>query len=494
MNRRTFLSIGAGAAWLPRAYGAGAKPPNILYIMSDDHSARTVSAYGSTRNKTPNIDRIGREGMRLDNCFCVDSICTPSRAAILTGKYGHMTGVRNLGDRLKADQQTFPQLLHKAGYQTGLVGKYHLSNNDCEDPPQGFDYWNILPGQGRYFDPMMYEMGKEQKYTGYTTDIITDHCLAFLKRRDRSRPFLLLCHHKAPHGLWEYDQKHAGMYSGAMEEPQTFWDDYRNRSKAMARNEYNFHNQAARMDSPNWPTGRLNTEGMDERARKAAAYQKFLRDYLRCVASVDDNVGRLLNYLDEERLARDTIVIYTSDQGAFTGEHGFYDKRLFYEDSIRMPFLVRYPREIRSGTASPAMALNVDFAPTLLDYAGLKAPADMQGRSMRPVLAARTPKDWRRSMFYVYYMHTQLPPHYGVRTQRYKLIAFPQTKEWELFDLKEDPAEMNSVWGDPRYASVQAELTAELAALRKQLKVGDEELPPAHGRGEGGRAQKKKKG
>ena len=476
ISRRNALFSLVGAT---AGRAAAAKPPNILYIMADDHSAQAIGAYGSTRNQTPHIDRIGREGVRMESCFCVDSICTPSRAAILTGKYGHMTGVRNLNERLDSRQQTFPQLLQKAGYQTGLVGKYHLSAGDIENPPSGFDYWSVFPGQGKYFDPLMYEMGKERQMKGYATDIVTDLSLQFLEKRDRQKPFAMLVHHKAPHGLWEFDPKHAEMYAGRMAEPENLWDDYQNRSSAGAKNEYNFENQAARMDSPKWPTGRLDTTGMDARGKKAAAYQKFMRDYARTVAAVDDNVGRLLAYLDRENLVRDTVVIYTSDQGAFTGEHGWYDKRFFYEESIRMPFLIRYPRELAAGKVAGGMALNVDFAPTLLDFAGLAAPADMQGRSFRPLLAGKMPADWRKAMFYVYYMRTALPPHYGVRTDRYKLIRFPLTNEWELFDLREDPREMKSVYGKPQYASVEADLKNDMTRLCRELKIPEGELPSA---------------
>jgi arylsulfatase A-like enzyme len=461
-----------------RARGA-AKPPNLLYIMADDHSARTVGAYGSTRNRTPQIDRIAAEGVRLSNCFCVDSICTPSRATILTGKYGHITGVRNLNDRLDSRHQTFPRLLQDAGYQTALVGKYHLSGSDIQNPPRGFDYWSILPGQGRYFDPIMFEMGKERRFQGYVTDLITDLSLEFLKKRDRSRPFALLVHHKAPHGLWEFDQKHADMYAGKTEEPGDFWDDYRNRSSAAGKSEFNFDRLASRMEAESHPTGRLNTTELDAKGKKAASYQKFIRDYLRCVAAVDDNVGRMLDYVDREGIARDTIVVYTSDQGAFTGEHGFYDKRFMYEDSIRMPFLIRYPGELPAGRTADGMCLNVDFAPTFLDFAGLRAPADMQGCSFRALLRGGTPADWRKSMLYVYYMRTGLPPHYGVRNDRYKLIHFPLTGEWELFDLKQDPGERNSVSGKVRYASVEAGMKNELERLVRELKIPSGELPSA---------------
>lgn len=483
-NRWTFLSTLAVIAafttcsQLTPPEPAKTKRPNILFIMSDDHAIQAVSAYGSYRNKTPNIDRLAAQGMQLHNCFAVNSICGPSRAAILTGKYGHITGFRRNMQRFDTSLQTFPRLFHQAGYQTAIIGKWHLSRNDAKNPPVGFDYWNILPGQGKYYNPDMFEMGDKKQYEGYVTDIITDLSLRFLENRDKSRPFLLLCHHKAPHSPWEYHEKHAGMFDGKeIPEPATLWDEYENRSTAtrdVVRSKLATLEKS--MQSPDWPTGRLNTKGLDPKVAKKKTYQKFLKDYLRTVASVDDSIGRLLDYLDREGIAEDTIVIYTSDQGFFLGEHGWHNKRFIYEESIRMPFVMRYPGVIKPGTVNDRMILNIDFAETLLDLAGLPTPNDMQGRSFRPLLEGKRPADWRTSMFYRYYQGSGVPRHYGVRTEQYKLVYFTETEEWELFNLKKDPNELNSVYDDPEYTGVVKEMKAELDRLCRELNVTEKDL------------------
>jgi len=479
--RREFLrSAGLGAAVLAAgrlAAAEQAKRPNILFIMSDDHAAHAIGAYGSRINKTPQIDRLAKEGMRLANCFCTNSICTPSRATILTGKYSHKNGCRAF-NRFDNSQQTFPRLLQKAGYHTGVVGKWHLHVE-----PVGFDVWSVLPGQGAYFDPVMLEPGGRKKQKGYVTDIITEKAIEFLKRRPKDRPFCLLYHHKAPHDNFEYDRKHAHLYADAdVPEPEGLFDDYANRGEAVKR--------VTQKIGMRHTLYRRQTAGLTGRARKKKQYQIYIKSYLRCVASIDDNVGRVLDWLDREGLSDNTIVIYTSDQGFFLGEHGLYDKRFMYEESLRVPFLVRYPREVKAGSVSDAMVLNVDFAQTLLDYAGVPAPGDMQGRSARPVLAGKTPGDWRTSMYYRYWLHMphfRVAAHYGVRTRRYKLIYYygrpmgtPGARrettppEWELFDLQKDPREMNNVYADPAYAETVKELKAELARLRKKLDDTDD--------------------
>ena len=465
------------------------RQPNILFIMTDDHAAHAMSCYGSRVNDTPNLDRIAVGGMRFTNCFCTNSICAPSRATILTGQYEHVHGVRTLGDALDRRRMTFVKLLREAGYQTGIVGKWHLGTADA-NRPAGFDYWNVLPGQGLYHDPVMHEMdasnpdkGVEKVIEGYTTDIITDVSLDWLRRRDRDRPFCLMCHHKAPHRPWEPDEKHARMYEDEdIIEPATFNDDYANRASAAAEARMRVDRDLTFEDLKADPPA-----GLSPAEEKSWKYQRYIKDYLRCVASVDDNVGRLLDYLDEEGIADDTIVCYTSDQGFFLGDHGWYDKRLMYEESLRMPFLVRYPRAVRAGSVSDAMVLNLDFAQTFLDFAGVGAPAEMMGRSFRPVLGGRTPGDWRTSMYYRYWMHLahhNVYSHYGVRAQRHKLIYYyaealdaagaiddPRPPEWELFDLETDPCELFSVYDDPAYAEVVKEMTGELARLRNE--VGD---------------------
>jgi arylsulfatase A-like enzyme len=440
-----------------------AERPNILVIMTDDHAAHAISAYGSRINKTPQIDRLAKEGMLLKNCFVVNSICTPSRAAILTGKYSHKNGVP-VFNRFDGSQWTVHKELAKAGYQTAIIGKWHLMSE-----PVGFDYWNILPGQGLYHDPDMIEMGKRAKVKGYATDIITDVTIDFLKKRDSAKPFLLFSHHKAPHREWSPDAKHAKMYEDVeIPEPVTFNDDYATRSAAASE-------ATMRIDqhlTPGDLKHRKPPEGLDARGLKKWKYQQYIKDYLRCVASVDDNVGRLLDYLEESGLAKNTIVIYTSDQGFFLGDHNWYDKRFMYEECLRMPFIVRYPGRIKAGSVSEAMALNVDFAPTFLDFAGIKAPPEVQGRSFKPILEGSTPADWRTSMYYRYYHypgHHQVQPHYGVRTERYKLIYFNRSDQWELFDLFQDPHELRNAYTDPAYARTVRELKAELKRLRTEL-------------------------
>lgn len=449
--------------------------PNILFIMSDDHAAHALSCYGSRINTTPHMDRIAAGGMRLDNCFCTNSICSPSRASILAGTYSHVNGVLTLNDRFDGRQQTFPKLLQAAGYQTAVIGKWHLGHGGVHDPT-GFDYWCVLPGQGKYHDPDMYELGEQRLFPGYATDVITDLSLDWLRRRDPDQPFCLLVHHKAPHRPWEPDAKHADLYEDVeIPEPETFHDDYRHRARAAP---------AARMrvdrDLNDRDTKRPPPSDLSPAEVKRWKYQRYIKDYLRCVASVDDSVGRLLDYLEEQRLAEDTVVVYTSDQGFFLGDHGWYDKRFFYEESLRMPFLIRYPREIPAGSVDGHIVLNTDFAPTLLDYAGLPVPADMQGRSFRAIprgAAQGAPaSDWRPAMYYRYFMHLahhNVFAHYGIRTDRYKLIYYyerePEPPEWELFDLQRDPQELHSVYDHSDYQDVVRELKAQLRRLREEL-------------------------
>jgi len=456
--------------------------PNILFIMTDDHASHAMSCYGSRINETPNLDRIAEGGMRFNNCFCTNSICTPSRATILTGTYNHINGVTTLATPIDGRQTTFPKLLQAEGYQTAIVGKWHLGHGGIHDPT-GFDYWNVLPGQGLYHDPEMIEMGERKTFPGYATDIITDFSLDWLEKRDKERPFMLMCHHKAPHRPWEPDEKHAHMYEDIdIPEPETFNDDYSNRASAAAAAEM-------RIDRDLKPTDLKYPvpEGLTPQEEKQWKYQRYIKDYLRCVASVDDNVGRLLDYLEEEGIADNTIIIYTSDQGFFLGDHGWYDKRFMYEESLRMPFIISYPNGIEAGTINDDMILNVDFAPTLLNYAGIDVPERMQGNDFRPLLNGKLPEGWQTSMYYRYWMHLadhHVYAHYGVRTLRYKLIYYyadaleqmgaiddSKEPEWELFDLEKDPYELNNVYDDPDYADVVVELTAELARL--QERVGD---------------------
>jgi len=491
-----------------------AKQPNILFIMSDDHAAHAMSCYGSVINTTPNLDRIAEEGMRFDNCFCTNSICTPSRATILTGTYNHINEVTTLSTHMDNRLNTFPKMLKNGGYQTASVGKCHLGQGPAHWPT-GFDYWNVLPGQGLYHDPVMIEMEEEKVLPGYVTDIVTDKALAWLDRRDRDKPFMLMLHHKAPHRPWDPDEKHARMYADEeIPYPETFDDTYENRSSAAAaaemRVEKNFHSRDLKIKTPEGfrenemllvpesvdgyeledLDGTVYTFNSHDELKKWK-YQRYIKDYLRCIASVDDNVGRVLDYLDEQGIADDTIVVYTSDQGFFLGDHGWYDKRFMYEESLRMPFIIRYPRTIRAGSVNRDIILNVDFAQTFLDYAGIRADVSMQGRSFRGLLEGTTPDDWRTAMYYRYWMHKahhNVYAHYGIRTLDYKLIyyyndalgqegAVDETyePEWELFDLRKDPHELNSVYHDPAYSNIVKELAAEMHRLQEEVK--DERYP-----------------
>jgi arylsulfatase A-like enzyme len=472
------------------------RSPNIIFIMSDDHAAHAMSCYHSRINKTPHLDRIATEGIRLDNCFCTNSICTPSRASILTGTYNHVNGVTTLATMMDNRLTTFPKLLQQAGYQTAIFGKWHLGTGP-EHCPTGFDDWAVLPEQGRYFDPDFYLKGGDKEIPaiigGYVTDVITDMSLDWLEKRDKKKPFCLLCHHKAPHRPWIPDEKHADMYNDVdIPEPATLLDDYTNRATpakaATMRLERNLRKGDLKCEKP---------EGLTEHQLRQWAYQRYIKDYLRVVASIDDNVGRMLDYIDEEGLKEDTIIIYTSDQGFFLGDHGWYDKRFMYEESLRMPFVARFPREIPPGTISQDIVTNVDFAALFLDLAGIPIPGDFQGRSFRKILQGQAPADWPQSVYYRYWMneaHHNVAAHYGIRTHAYKLIYYyydgcgqkgasgniplgdPRcikelAPEWELFDLKVDPQEMRNVIDDSAYAEIQQELKNELHRI--QLELGD---------------------
>jgi len=462
------------------------KRPNIVFIMSDDHASHAMSCYNSRINTTPNLDRIADEGMRFDNCFCTNSICTPSRAVILCGTYNHINGVTTLSTHIDNRLQTFPKLLQGEGYQTAMVGKWHLGTGPAHQPT-GFDFWSVVPGQGEYHNPLFIEMGEEKRIEGYATDIITDYSLDWLRQRDPERPFCLMCHHKAPHRPWEPDDKHADMYEEIdIPVPETFDDDYANRASPAARAEMRIARDLNATDLKQ-PV----PEGLTPAEEKHWKYQRYIKDYLRCIASVDDNVGRLLDYLEEEGLAENTIVIYTSDQGFFLGDHGWYDKRFMYEESLRMPFIIRYPREIAPGSSNQDIILNVDFPATFLDYAGIALPETFQGTSFRSLLNGETPEGWQTSLYYRYWMHLahhNVCAHYGLRTLRYKLIYYygealgtagsideSWEPEWELFDLEADPHELVNVYADPAYAEVVATLKDEMHRLQSEL--GDEPMP-----------------
>lgn len=478
--RRNGIELAALAAAVLWSSGAApveaASPsrPNVLFIMSDDHAAHAIGAYGSRVNRTPNIDRIAAGGMRFDNCFCTNSLCAPSRAVILTGKYSHANGVVDNGRLFDGAQQTFPKLLRQAGYETAIVGKWHLKS-----PPTGFDYWNVLPGQGVYHDPVMIEGGVRKKHAGYVTDVITDEALRWLKRRRADRPFCLMLHHKAPHANWEPDRKHAAVYGGVeIPEPETFNDDYATRSPQIR--DHRLH-----VGPSQWELHFLRRfgsipGGMTEQQVRRWVYQRFMKDYLRCIASVDDNVGRVLDYLDQAGLSDSTVVVYTSDQGFFLGDHGLYDKRFMYEHSLRMPLLVRYPKEIKPGSTAGAMVLNLDFAPTILDYAGVAVPPDIQGRSFRPIARGTKPADWRTAMYYRFYENGYgIGPMEGIRTDRYKLIHYLYGQEaWEMYDLARDPNELKNLARDPEHARQTVELKATMEELKKRYGCPVEKVEP----------------
>lgn len=486
--------------------------PNILYIMSDDHTTNAISAYGSRLKNiapTPNIDRIATEGVLLENTFCTNSICTPSRAVIMTGQYSNLNGVKTLDDDFDKDRENVAKLLQKSGYETAMIGKWHLHTE-----PTGFDYYNVLPGQGKYNNPILKEKGKPwkdhkkggERYEGYVTDVITDQSIKWLDNRDKTKPFFLMSHHKAPHGLWEFAERHKDLFNDVkIPEPESLYDDknhgplHHDKYGSSISSRYPTRNMLAQVTTGKWPTGNISVEGMSYKEQVSAAYQKYLKDYLRTVAAIDENVGRMLDYLDENGLTENTIVIYTSDQGQFLGEHDYFDKRWMYEESLRMPFLMRYPKEIKPNQKNADMTLNVDFAPTFLDYAGVEPPEYMQGNSFRENLKGNTAADWRTSMYYRYWMHMAHhynPGHYGIRTEDYKLIFFyglpldatnktskdefhkiPTTPHWELYDLKKDPNEMNNVYEDEAYGEIAKQLKTDLLKLKEETGDTDEKYP-----------------
>ena len=495
------LFIGALAViGLAGSAQAAPKQPNILFIFSDDHAYQAVSAYQHSLKliQTPNIDRLAKEGMLFHRALVPNSICGPSRATVMTGKYSHANGFyNNTNSRFDGSQQTFPKLLRAAGYQTAIVGKWHL-----ETDPTGFDYWEILPGQGVYYNPPMNRMGEKVKHEGYVTDIITDLSLDWLKKRDKSKPFLMMAHHKAPHREWSPNLKYLGWNKEQkFPEPPTLFDNYTGRGRAEYEQDMTLEKTFTKLDSKLVVPNSLN-----EQQRKAWSafydprnaefdqanltgkdlvrwrYQRYLHDYLGCILSVDESVGRMLKYLDDEGLAQDTIVIYSSDQGFYLGEHGWFDKRWFYEESVRTPLLARWPGVVKPGSENRHLVSNLDFASTFLEAAGQPVPPDIQGRSLVPILRGQPPADWRKSFYYHYYEFPgphKVRKHYAVITDRYKLVHFyePDVNYWELFDREKDPQELTSFYEDPAYAATRAELHTELARLRKELKVPDPDPP-----------------
>lgn len=516
MDRRQFLHTAAlGGAALQSRGAQPRRPPNIVFMFSDDHTWQAVSAYGSKLIHTPNIDRIAREGVRFDNCLVTNSICAPSRAVVLTGKYSHKNGVLDNVDSFDGSQPTLQGYLRQRGYQTALFGKWHLKSD-----PTGFDAWEVLPGQGNYYNPDFLTPAGRRRREGYVTDITADLSLDWLNNgRDKAKPFLLMCQQKAPHRNWMPGPDKLFMFDGVtFPEPPNLFDDYENRATParkqameigrdltlLADLKIRVPGDSGQTSDPDFKRfmgeyGRMNEQQrrmwdaaynprnaafhrakLEGRELIRYKYQRYLQDYLRCVASVDDSVGRLLGWLDANGEADNTIVVYASDQGFYLGEHGWYDKRWIYEESIRTPFVARFPGVARAGHVADAMVSNVDFAPTLLDAAGMAVPADMQGSSVMPLLRGETPADWRQSFYYHYYevgAH-DVERHDGVRTDRFTLACYYRLGEWELFDRMKDPQQMRSVYHDPAYAGVRRQLETELTRLRRQLEVPEEHYRP----------------
>ena len=501
----------AAAAGLTGCGDGGKQPsqrPNVIFIMTDDHTTQAMSCYGSRLISTPNMDRLAEEGMRFDDCFVTNALSGPSRACILTGKFSHENGFTDNASVFYGSQPTFPSLLQEAGYQTAVIGKWHLISE-----PQGFDHWCILTGQeeqGDYYTPEFNEDGKAVTEEGYVTDIITDKAIDYIRNADRDRPFCLMFHHKAPHRNWMPAPRHLGAFNGTtFPEPDNLFDDWSTRGRAAHEQDmtlaetftedwdlklrtreelladttnrlYKVYSRMPEDVQKKWDEtyaqriSEYREGGMTGRELTSWKYQQYMRDYLATLLSVDESIGRILDFLDESGLADNTIVVYTSDQGFFLGEHGWFDKRFMYEECQRMPLLIRYPEAVKAGSVSDAICMNVDFAPTFLDFAGAEIPEQMQGRSLRPVLenGGKAPEDWREAAYYHYYEYPaehSVKRHYGIRTKDFKLIHFyNDIDEWEMYDLRNDPHEMRNVYDDPAYVSTKEHLTALLRQTQEE--------------------------
>ena len=491
---------------------SNAQRPNILFLFSDDHAIKSISAYGGPLADvapTPSIDQLARQGAVFLNSFCANSICGPSRATILTGKHSHKNGfMRNTGKGLDQTQWTVAKELHANGYNTAVIGKWHLKTT-----PVGFDHWEIFPGQGSYYNPVFVQKdGSQKRFEGYATDLTTDKAIGWLESRDDSKPFFLMCQHKAPHRTFAPALRHLDAFDDIqIPEPETLFDDYANRSSTLARNQMEIdrhfdwaydakvrknergdvvlpkpdrygtpeYNRMTDQQKQVWDAhfGPQNQAFLaDFKAGKLShqeivrwKYQRYMKNYLATVKAVDESVGRMLKYLDDNGLAENTIVIYSSDQGFFLGEHGWYDKRWMFEESFRMPFLVRWPGVVKPQSQPTELIQNIDYAPTFLEMAGISAPAEVQGNSLVPIMNG-TVKKWRESLYYAYYEFGEhaVPQHFGVRSMTHKLFFFPATNEWNMFDLTNDPQEMVNVYNQPKYKRVQASLEQEFDRLRVQ--------------------------
>ncbi|MGL6076659.1 MAG: sulfatase family protein [Fimbriiglobus sp.] len=499
MIMRWILAL--SAVWmLGVSIAAEPKRPNIVFIFTDDHAFQALSAYGHSAKllNTPNLDKIAQGGMRFDRCLVTNSICGPSRAVILTGKYSHKNGFyNNSNSKFDGSQVTMPKLLKAAGYQTALFGKWHLVTD-----PTGFDHWHILPGQGAYYNPPMIKNGEKVKHEGYVTDLITDFSLEWLEKRDTSKPFLMMLQHKAPHREWEPALRHLGHDNDRQyPEPETLFDDYSGRGAAEKNQDMTIAKTMTLRDLKLVKQNLLTPEQQkawdayykprNEAFEKAKLtgkdllkwkFNRYMHDYLACIKAVDESTGRVLDYLKKAGLEENTIIVYSSDQGFYLGEHGWFDKRWIYEESLRTPLLVKWPGVTKPGSVNKDLTSNVDFAETFLDAAGVAIPKEMQGRSLKPLLAGATPADWRKSFYYHYYEYPgphDVAKHYGIVTERYKLFHCydMQPPTWTLLDREKDPLEMKNVINEPAYAETRKELEAELAKLRKELDVPEKDAP-----------------
>ena len=469
--------------------------PNILFIFTDDHAYQAISAYGSDRNVTPNLDRLAKEGMRFTNCCVTNSICGPMRAVIQTGKYSHLNGFQVNGDKFDANQQTFTKLLRNSGYQTAIIGKWHLEG-EANANAVGFDHTEVLIGQGPYYNPPMFRNGQRVQHSGYTTEIITDLSLQWLRNRDKSKPFLLMSQHKAPHREWDPAPKYYEKFKNTVfPYPETFNDIYDgNRRAALEQDMTISETMTLRDNKVQGGPGNLTPEQKaewdkmfggrkveyesikdDPVALKKWKYQCYMKDYMSCVDAVDESIGQLLQYLDDEGIANNTVVIYSSDQGFYLGEHGWFDKRFMYNESFKTPLLVRWPGRAEPGTVNNDIVSLLDLPETFLDIAGVAVPSDMQGRSFVPILEGKTPADWRKSFYYHYYEYPSVhmvKKHEGVYDGRFKLIHFyDDINHKELIDLQTDPHELKNVYTNSQYAAEVKRLEAELERLRTELKV-----------------------
>ena len=484
---RRLLSLLALLTLAPR--GAGATRPNIVFLLSDDHATSAISAYGPSHlsgfANTPNIDRIARDGMLFRNCYVANSICTPSRAAILTGEHSHHNGVYTLQDAIDPKKHHLAHWFNDAGYQTAFFGKWHL-----ESTPQGFQTWAIYRGQGEYFNPVYLTPDAPKKghvEQGYADDLTTDKALGWMEHRDPAKPFLLCLWFKSPHRNWMPPPRYLSRFKDdTIPEPGNLLDDWSHRSVALSRN----HQTVGRDMRMKEDLKDGIPAGLTGDALRKAAYQHYAKDYVNTAQAMDDNVGRVLDWLKANGLDQDTIVVYSSDQGFFVGEHGLFDKRWMYEESEHMPLIIRAPGLTRPGSECRELVSNIDFAPTLLSLAGIAAPSEpadrFDGASFAPMLSGSTPAGWRDAVYYRYWEHNSaehpVPGHFGIRTATHKIICYqgqphgmkaanpkPTPEEWELFDLVKDPHEMRNVYDDPAYAQVRAELTARLKAERERI-------------------------